>query len=512
MNEFECFVILGLGSNSKSLFISFIFSFTFIFLLHFEKVYIVYEMEHFDLDYLVGIILNRSFKHVTLQFPDELLKYAISVFTFIRKSLPLDVAIYIAADSTYGSSVDDVSAMHIDGDVLVYFGNDLSSSGSIPVILMPEKKYIDIGIFVEQIISSSTAVDSLLLICDACYYHLLHTIKEKSTINIIIPDINNTNNLNQNQTINSLITNDTNVDLQNELYIKIGGFYILNTIINDITIPIWYIGEQIDESQQLSSIILRLPNHFVTIFNPLNNQINIIKGINTKLFNERYGGIAKVKDAKVIGIIIGSMGLTTENIQNIIERLNILIKTAKKKSQIFIMGRLNEAKLCNFMEIDIYCLISNENVSIIKPKTFHVPIVTPFELEIGLNARNWESIYNMNINSIINDNIYTINYCIQNIKDNLSENSENESENENESKDLNGIVSIEKIENNNQTIIKINNEKQLINKIDNILIDRFKSREYHGLNPLLQNEDLSIQSGTFGTSVSYTVNNANENN
>jgi Putative diphthamide synthesis protein len=50
------------------------------------------------------------------------------------------------------------------------------------------------------------------------------------------------------------------------------------------------------------------------------------------------------------------------------------------------MGRLNEAKLCNFPEIDVFCLVSNEDHSMIKPKTFHVPVVTPYELELGIES------------------------------------------------------------------------------------------------------------------------------
>ena len=43
----------------------------------------------------------------------------------------------MAADSTFGSSVDDISAEHVDSDVLVYFGSDLSSSGAMPVMVVP---------------------------------------------------------------------------------------------------------------------------------------------------------------------------------------------------------------------------------------------------------------------------------------------------------------------------------------------------------------------------------------
>ena len=54
------------------------------------------------------------------------------------------LSLYISADSTFGSSVDDVSALHVNGDVIVHFGSDLSGSGSIPVMIIPKRKAIDI--------------------------------------------------------------------------------------------------------------------------------------------------------------------------------------------------------------------------------------------------------------------------------------------------------------------------------------------------------------------------------
>jgi diphthamide synthase subunit DPH2 len=41
--------------------------------------------------------------------------------------------------------------------------------------------------------------------------------------------------------------------------------------------------------------------------------------------------------------------------------------------------------------VEVYCLIANDDVSFIKPKSFNVPVITPYELEIGLRARDWES-------------------------------------------------------------------------------------------------------------------------
>ncbi|RIB17975.1 hypothetical protein C2G38_2086957 [Gigaspora rosea] len=46
------------------------------------------------------------------------------------------------------------------------------------------------------------------------------------------------------------------------------------------------------------------------------------------------------------------------------------------------MGKLNAAKMANFMEIDCVSCPAN---SLLDSKEFYRPIVTPFELEIALN-------------------------------------------------------------------------------------------------------------------------------
>ena len=100
-------------------------------------------MERFELDAIIHIIRTNAFRTVVLQFPDDELQYSINVHDYLQARLEEDtysepteavtasegVDLFIAADSTWGSSIDDVSAMHCDCDLLVYFGTDLSSSG-----------------------------------------------------------------------------------------------------------------------------------------------------------------------------------------------------------------------------------------------------------------------------------------------------------------------------------------------------------------------------------------------
>jgi diphthamide biosynthesis protein 2 len=78
--------------------------------------------------------------------------------------------------------------------------------------------------------------------------------------------------------------------------------------------------------------------------------------------------MTKVEKAKVVGLLVGSMGLSQIDCQDILHRLRQLLTAAKKKYYTLVMGRLNVAKLSNFPEIDIYCLVSNEDAAVVSAK------------------------------------------------------------------------------------------------------------------------------------------------
>jgi len=104
--------------------------------------------EEFALDMVCDLIMKWNKGSVILEYIDEYLPYSINIYNTIRNILNNNkynhINIYISADSTFGSSVDDVSALHVNGDIIVHFGCDLSGSGSIPVMIVPKKKDINI--------------------------------------------------------------------------------------------------------------------------------------------------------------------------------------------------------------------------------------------------------------------------------------------------------------------------------------------------------------------------------
>lgn len=171
---------------------------------------------------------------------------------------------------------------------------------------------------------------------------------------------------------------------------SIGGLYFNpEAVMNAHTVI--YIGEK---KEQLVGILLRLSDCRVISCSPQSsNKMELHRGQETKEFRERYVGVMRVKEAEIIGLIVGSMGIDDATMRTLVDQLTRYIEAAGKKCYCFAMGRINEAKLCNFPEINVFCLISNDDTARVPAKTFHVPVVTPFELELGLGAREWDCMY-----------------------------------------------------------------------------------------------------------------------
>lgn len=107
---------------------------------------------------------------------------------------------------------------------------------------------------------------------------------------------------------------------------------------------------------------------------------------------KRYYAIERAKDANVVGILVGTLGVA--DYLAVIQQLKETLHRAGKKSYLFAMGKLNVPKLANFLEIDIFVLIACPQNSLLDSTEFYKPVVTPFEMEVACNRkREWSEEY-----------------------------------------------------------------------------------------------------------------------
>lgn len=302
---------------------------------------------HLDILPVVSIINQFSYKRVVLQFSDEYLPYCCRVYDELTAKLTEDIDVYVTADSSFGSSVDDISAMHVDSDFLIYVGRDFSASAGIPVCILPPKHLLDHRLLCNSIRDSlvENHVDAgapIILLFDALYMHKCSDITTE---------------------LNGYAITCAHLPPSAQLHAwqphapppadceSLNGLFVPGELINNPSTIVLYIG---DNPSQLQNILLRMSSNTVLSCLP-SGDVTVLRGETSKSYRERYVGVLRVKESSVIGLIVGSMGVAGDITRTILHRLHRLIEASGKKYYTFVMGRINEAKLCNFPEVNEIC-------------------------------------------------------------------------------------------------------------------------------------------------------------
>jgi diphthamide synthase subunit DPH2 len=107
-----------------------------------------------------------------------------------------------------------------------------------------------------------------------------------------------------------------------------------------------------------------------------------------QFISKRFHYISQVSEAQVFGVIISNL-----QVYNKIERkLKGLLALYNKVFYPIYLGKITPLKLGNFREIDLFVMVSCENTLLPDNKELYKPVITPFELEVGLRG-NWAGKY-----------------------------------------------------------------------------------------------------------------------
>ncbi|EED77850.1 predicted protein, partial [Postia placenta Mad-698-R] len=307
--------------------------------------------------------------------------------------------------------VDEVAAQHVDADAIVHYGHAcMSQTSRLPVIYVFGKKDIDIADCMDSLISSLRASPSfredggaIMLRHDVSYAH------RASMFSVALPD---------NQLINELLekleaalsssikvlytqiplastpARDGIEQAQTASCASTGGASD-DTPVDDYTIL--FVG---GESLSLTNLIMTHAQSEVHSYDPKTRTARIESGRTNKLLMRRYAVVQKARDADVFGILVGTLGVASY--LPLISHLRTILSRAHKKSYTISVGKLNPAKLANFLEIDCFVLVACPENSLIDAKDFLRPIITPYELEIALRTeQSWTGQYVLDFDKLL---------------------------------------------------------------------------------------------------------------
>jgi diphthamide biosynthesis protein 2 len=88
---------------------------------------------------------------------------------------------------------------------------------------------------------------------------------------------------------------------------------------------------------------------------------------------------------------------------DVIEDVKQLVLKAGKKPYLLAVGKPNPAKLGNFLDIDVFCLVACPTNAILDSREYMKPIVTPWELMLALSDGDWNvDQYELDITRVAN--------------------------------------------------------------------------------------------------------------
>lgn len=151
---------------------------------------------------------------------------------------------------------------------------------------------------------------------------------------------------------------------------------------------IFYIGSQ---NRTLTNVVLSFNRCKFHLYDPTKKDIECDILNITKFLSKRFYYIERTRDAKIIGILVGTLGVS--KYVDIIKRLREAVAAAGKKSYTIVVGKQNVPKLANFAEIEVFVNVACLESTIVDCSGFYQPIITPYELEIALGFREWTDEY-----------------------------------------------------------------------------------------------------------------------
>ena len=354
----------------------------------------IYEINRTALE-----LANGKWRRIALQFPDAMLPHSTWVVEALKNELKSlnqagqdenpqrleEACFYILADTSYGACcVDETAAEHVDADVVIHYGRAcLSPTIRLPIIYVFTKNPLSMQ---DAIASFRSEIPSLtmkaIIAADVMYQDhvplLCATLRSSGYTQILetcllhsptgkIPN-------------RSISTSPSGPDLSDSLDLA--------------EHTIFHIGAP--PTALLLTLSSRVKHLHVLSVDPASGAATTATATSSHTFSSagvllrrRFARLLAVAGSPIIGILVNTLSIS--NFLPTIAALRELIASAGKKSYTVVVGKLNPAKLANFAEVGGWVVVGCWETSLVDADGtdgFYKPVITPFELQVGLGGED----------------------------------------------------------------------------------------------------------------------------
>ncbi len=314
-----------------------------------------------DLDKVIRKINSKNVKNVGLQFPEGLKMQAIKVAQILEDET--DANVIISGDPCFGACDVCDYKMKDSVDLIIHYGHTpLPIKYEIPTLFIEAFANVDLKIGLEKTLEELKDYSKVGLVTTTQHLHMLNEIKDFLEDNGKEVILGSSKTTRKGQVLGCNFSSIKNLDVDGFLFVGSGNFHPLGIY-----------------------LFTKSP---VLALDPYNNEIREMTDYADRILRIRFARITKAREAKKWGIIVSSKeGQYRMELANEIKNL---LKNNKMDAYIIMLDHVNPEVLLPYFELDAFVVTACPRIAIDDSQMYKKPLLTPQELEIVLNKRDWE--------------------------------------------------------------------------------------------------------------------------
>ena len=304
----------------------------------------------YEIQRCIDIIRRESYKRIALQFPDCLMGDSYRVLELLKCSAEEsslgDSEFFILGDTSYGSCcVDEVAAEHVEADHIIHYGSScLSPPSRIPVTYVFGHLEMDVQACVDEIcrLCERESGAGVVVFYDVRYSYRIDEVKG------LVGDLiaNGSLTFSELRIPEGAASQGKPHEEEKEMETMVSGCVRNGRVFKEPEgdrVIAFYVG---DEGLGLNNLMMTYNQYKFYSFNPKTNAFreeNI--GVNKQLM-KRFLMVQKVKDAEIVGIVCGTLGM--KDYLKVINGLKQMLNQAGKKTYTFVIGETECCQISKF--------------------------------------------------------------------------------------------------------------------------------------------------------------------
>jgi diphthamide biosynthesis protein 2 len=386
--------------------------------------------DFYELDRSIAAVLRLGAKRVALQFPDAYLRDTVAVKERLQEGVGPDVRFFILGDTSYGSvHVDEVNAQHVCADLIIHYGAAHASAthrtpvqwilnkapGPTPEAIVDvlraqlvslgstERGDGDIGASNANASAATPSQSQMVVAFQSPYVYLRPAVEAAFADQPRIcfgASVLDEFGFCRADDVRAPCTHDMadNRSSTDHAAAVCGSYFAspqqhtqdaqhpLNSEPNVLV----YIGEQSDFADSLFLRFSRCVHRHMDPTSALPCGIAPRTDVN-KVMMKRFFVIERLRRAASVGLVIGTLAI--HRYAEVLQHVKAMLERCGKKPYVFVVGKINVAKLSNFGDIDAFVYIGGIDYSLLGNKDFPKVIATPFEASCAFGGRDWTGEY-----------------------------------------------------------------------------------------------------------------------